>query len=78
MSFSMYPSDASKRAQIDFLLCWDAGTLYAALSDAVYPELGFKPKTENLEADKKKFAEKLQFLNDHLIKANIKDMILKL
>merc|ERR1712130_781223 len=65
---SMYPADAAKRAQIDFLLCWDAGTLYDSLSYAVYPELGFKPKTENFEADKKKFDDKLQFLNDHLIK----------
>lgn len=64
----MYPADADARAQVDFLLCWDAGTLYPALSDAVYPEIGFKEKTDKHEANTKKFQETLKFLNDHLIK----------
>jgi len=64
---TFYPHDAVKRAKIDFLLCWDAGTLYDSLSKAVYPQLGFRPKTDEFENDVKNFKEKLQFLNDHLI-----------
>lgn len=63
----MYPKDPVARAKVDFLLCWEAGTLYPAMADAIYPVIGFKPPTDQLEANKKVFAEKLQFLNDHLI-----------
>ena len=65
--FSFYPTDPVKRAKIDFLLCWEAGTLYPAMANAIYPEIGLKPVTDQLPADKKVFEEKLQFMNDHLI-----------
>ena len=63
----MYPSEPVARAKVDFLLCWEAGTLYPALADAIYPQIGFKPKTDKLAEYQKVFDEKLQFLNDHLI-----------
>ena len=52
---------------MDFMLCWEAGTLYPALAKAIYPHLGLMPKTPQLPADEKAFGEKLQFMNDHMI-----------
>ena len=65
--FRHYPSEPVARAKVDFMLYWDAGTLYPALAKAIYPHLGLMPKTEEFPAHQKTFDEKLQFLNDHLI-----------
>ena len=48
------------------MLNWDLGTLYKSLGELVYPQV-----FNQLPADEEKakvFAEKLQFLNDHLLK----------
>jgi len=65
---SLYPADAAKRAKVDFLLNWDLGTLYKAIAECVYPRV-FKGAEEDPEKTKA-FGEKLQFLNDHLLKTD--------
>ena len=63
---SFYPTCPTVRAKVDFLLNFDLGTLYKSLGEFVYPQV-FK----QLPPDEEKagvFAEKLQFLNDHLLK----------
>jgi glutathione S-transferase len=42
--------------------------MYSSLSKAVYPLMGFAEKTDQFESDVTKFHEKLQFLNNHLVK----------
>lgn len=64
---NLYPSDPEKRAKIDMLLYWDMGTLYGkGVAELVYPQL-FNKVEEDPEKVKQ-MNEKLQFLNDHLIK----------
>ena len=65
--FSLYPKDPQARAKVDFLLNWDLGDLYASIMKSLYPTLGFRPMPADLEAEKKNYAAKLQFMNDHLI-----------
>merc|ERR1711990_727493 len=65
---SLYPSDPKLRAKVDFLLNWDLGELYASIMTSLYPTLGFRPMPKDLEAENKKYHDKLQFMNDHLIK----------
>jgi len=65
---SLYPKEPQARAQVDFLLNWDLGDLYAQIQKSLYPTLGFRPMPADHEAEKKNYQAKLQFMNDHLIK----------
>ena len=47
---------------------WDMGDLYGSIMTYVYPKLGFRPMPADIEAEKKKFHDKLAFLDEHLIK----------
>ena len=68
--FRFYPDVPEDRANVDFLLNWDLGSLYQSIITAFFPILGFKAAVseETLAAEKKQFNSKLQFLNDHLVK----------
>ena len=70
--FSLYPKEPQARAQVDFLLNWDLGDLYASIMKSLYPTLGFRPMPADLEAEKKNYQAKLQFMNDHLIKVSFR------
>jgi glutathione S-transferase len=60
----LYPDDLKKQAQIDWLLLFDVGTLYAYMREYLYPHLFFgKEKSEDLE---KVFKEKLGVLEGFL------------
>jgi len=60
----LYPADIKKQAEIDWLLLFDVGTLYAFMREYLYPHLFFgKDKSEELE---KVFKEKLGVLEGFL------------
>jgi len=61
---TLYPDDIKTQAQIDWILLFDAGTLYAYMREYLYPHLFFgKPKNEETE---KVFREKLGVLEGFL------------
>ena len=74
--FSLYPKEPQARARVDFLLNWDLGDLYASIMKSLYPTLGFRPMPADLEAEKKNYHAKLQFMNDHLIQVRNLDIAL--
>ena len=77
ITFSLYPKEPQARAQVDFLLNWDLGDLYASIMKSLYPTLGFRPMPADLEAEKKNYQAKLQFMNDHLIKVRTSKYFLR-
>ena len=44
------------------------GSLYASIMAYEYPLLGFRPMPKDISSLETAFRDKLQFLNDHLIK----------
>jgi len=65
---ALYPSDSQQRAIVDKMLYFDIGTLYKALSDAIYPVMFGCAKEIDAEKDKI-FRAKLAFLDGFLAKS---------
>ena len=65
-----YPKNPKERGQVDFLLCWDMGELYASIMEAFYPKFGFRPmpNEDQMKKREENFNSKLEFLDKHLIK----------
>ena len=67
----LLPSCQKARAKVDYMLNWDLGTFYQALTQVAGPKLGFITTPVDMEKAEKDLYEALCFLEHHIIQVYI-------